>query len=841
MGYSLIYMPVLHFDDINGRPLVGGKLYTYWSGTNTPAPTYRNKNGTEHNENPIRLNERGECVCFINDGLKYKFVLKDALDNTIWEQDNVSIPASEGGGGGGGSEVIVVPILTSGTEIADVFINDERFPLYAPTPLELGETSTTAYPGDMGKAAAELADTANTEAVKNVAYDSVNKKITKTINGTTTEVVSAATLKTDMSLNNVNNTSDADKPVSTAQQTALDLKLDKTGDGKDVTATFTEAATRTNIGTGEKLSVIFGKIKKWFSDLGTAAFKNVPASGNASNTEVVLGNDSRLSAGASAVQDVTVDGVSVVNSSTKVAAVPNASTTAKGAVQLEDSHTSTSTTKAATPNSVKDAYDLANTANSGLANKQDKPGSATEDNIATFNGSKSTKDSGKSFLPSTSTWDGTSENKIPTAKAVQVQLDGKLTDSPRVSQRAPTADEKAGGMTDAYYKVAYDTDKTIFMDVTDNRSGLWARRSGSIGDWLVWMDNNGDGHLNGTSTKAQGYEVGGGIDLALQGKQATCMFRVETPEWNDLVESGFYEVRSSSSAGTNHSPEGGLIKCIVVKAVNASNQTGVSQIAMGDYVYTRFKPSNSSTWSDWKVMPYSNKFAASDSDKMVGIDANGLLANTGVRTSEALKAVNYNRVHVEAMRGWGGSGIATYYNVGLYRYDGGSSILVPTQTGALNVGELVGGTEAIVKYSPQDWTPTSYNCEDFLIVNSGVDSEKLYDALQLGMLLSDTSCRRFTLRLANISDKDWHIMICHTFGNGHEGVQIPESSAYNSAKYSGNFTPIINKLVRAEKYYDVLIRPDKCVKVDIMISSMVYNSTSGLMAVIDTDEPYDPA
>lgn len=102
MGFSLIYTPVLHYDDINGRPLVGGKLYTYKSGTNTPAPTYRNKNGTELNENPIPLNERGECVCFLDDGLKYKFVLKDALDNTIWEQDNVSIPANEGGGGGGG-------------------------------------------------------------------------------------------------------------------------------------------------------------------------------------------------------------------------------------------------------------------------------------------------------------------------------------------------------------------------------------------------------------------------------------------------------------------------------------------------------------------------------------------------------------------------------------------------------------------------------------------------------------------------------------------------------------------------------------------------------------------
>ena len=48
--------------------------------------------------------------------------------------------------------------------------------------------------------------------------------------------------------------------------------LEKTGDGKDVTVTFNKASERTNIGTGEKLSVLFGKIKKWFSDLKAVAF-----------------------------------------------------------------------------------------------------------------------------------------------------------------------------------------------------------------------------------------------------------------------------------------------------------------------------------------------------------------------------------------------------------------------------------------------------------------------------------------------------------------------------------------------------------------------------------------
>lgn len=54
-------------------------------------------------------------------------------------------------------------------------------------------------------------------------------------------------------------------------------KLDKTGDGSNVTAAFTTASTRANIATGEKLSVLFGKIAKWLGDLKALAFKDTVA------------------------------------------------------------------------------------------------------------------------------------------------------------------------------------------------------------------------------------------------------------------------------------------------------------------------------------------------------------------------------------------------------------------------------------------------------------------------------------------------------------------------------------------------------------------------------------
>lgn len=58
---------------------------------------------------------------------------------------------------------------------------------------------------------------------------------------------------------------------------ALTRKLDKTGNGKDVTVTFSEAAERTNIASGEKLAVLFGKIRKWFAGLANVAFSGKAA------------------------------------------------------------------------------------------------------------------------------------------------------------------------------------------------------------------------------------------------------------------------------------------------------------------------------------------------------------------------------------------------------------------------------------------------------------------------------------------------------------------------------------------------------------------------------------
>ena len=85
-------------------------------------------------------------------------------------------------------------------------------------------------------------------------------------------------------------------------------KLESNGDGSNVTAAFTAASSRTNIATGEKLSVLFGKIAKWLSDLGSLAFKSTVA-----KTDLASDVQTSLGKADSALQSVTKSDVGLGN------------------------------------------------------------------------------------------------------------------------------------------------------------------------------------------------------------------------------------------------------------------------------------------------------------------------------------------------------------------------------------------------------------------------------------------------------------------------------------------------------------------------------------------------
>lgn len=131
-------------------------------------------------------------------------------------------------------------------------------------------------------------------------------------------------------------------------------KLERNGDGSNVTASFTAASSRTNISTGEKLSVIFGKIAKFFSDLKTVAFTGsyndlsdkptIP-----STTSLIKGNGSGGVSAAVKGTDYAAPAVGVsvtlrssawnANAKTQTVSVAGVTATANGLIRIAQSAT----------------------------------------------------------------------------------------------------------------------------------------------------------------------------------------------------------------------------------------------------------------------------------------------------------------------------------------------------------------------------------------------------------------------------------------------------------------------------------------------------------------------
>ena len=77
------------FFDNNGKPMSGGKLYTYQAGTTTPLVTYRDSNGVIPNTNPVILDSAGRADVWLT-GVAYKLVLTTSLGVQVWSEDNIS-------------------------------------------------------------------------------------------------------------------------------------------------------------------------------------------------------------------------------------------------------------------------------------------------------------------------------------------------------------------------------------------------------------------------------------------------------------------------------------------------------------------------------------------------------------------------------------------------------------------------------------------------------------------------------------------------------------------------------------------------------------------------------
>jgi len=83
--------PFIRAMDANGDPVSGGKLAVFLAGTSTAVTTYSDRALTSAQAQPLIANSAGEFAqSFVAPGI-YKIRVRDADDNTLYENDNVRI------------------------------------------------------------------------------------------------------------------------------------------------------------------------------------------------------------------------------------------------------------------------------------------------------------------------------------------------------------------------------------------------------------------------------------------------------------------------------------------------------------------------------------------------------------------------------------------------------------------------------------------------------------------------------------------------------------------------------------------------------------------------------
>lgn len=128
--------------------------------------------------------------------------------------------------------------------------------------IELSGNKTTSDLGITAESVGADAVGSASTALSN-AKDYTDTKISDLVGG------APATLDT---LKEISDALTESREVVEAINQAIGNKIDKDGDSKDNTVTFTQANTRENILPTEKHSTLFGKIAKWFADLKAVAF-----------------------------------------------------------------------------------------------------------------------------------------------------------------------------------------------------------------------------------------------------------------------------------------------------------------------------------------------------------------------------------------------------------------------------------------------------------------------------------------------------------------------------------------------------------------------------------------
>src|SRR5215472_7626791 len=98
MAVTLMPMPRQFVPDnlSSGKPLAGGKIFTYQAGTSTPQTTYTDSTGLIANTNPVILDAAGGASIWLTSGQSYRIVAQNSSGVQEWVQDNVAGLATVG-------------------------------------------------------------------------------------------------------------------------------------------------------------------------------------------------------------------------------------------------------------------------------------------------------------------------------------------------------------------------------------------------------------------------------------------------------------------------------------------------------------------------------------------------------------------------------------------------------------------------------------------------------------------------------------------------------------------------------------------------------------------------
>lgn len=113
------------FVDQNGLPLSNGTVHVYISGDTQYANVYQDADGEELMPNPARLDSNGAWLGFVTAGVPLDYVVEDKEGNVQFEYEKVVA-------GSGTANVAIEPVLTSGTKIAECWVDGELLELFAP-------------------------------------------------------------------------------------------------------------------------------------------------------------------------------------------------------------------------------------------------------------------------------------------------------------------------------------------------------------------------------------------------------------------------------------------------------------------------------------------------------------------------------------------------------------------------------------------------------------------------------------------------------------------------------------------------------------------------------------